>query len=252
MEKLIQEDCLKVNLESDSIDLIITSPPYFNAKEYSQFKTYDDYFGFNSAWINLYFDKLKPGRMFCVVCSAVVQPRISRNNRSQRFNIPGDLHSIFREKYWFQEDIIWEKPEGAAKGRDRRFHLDGHPLQWRTNPNTEHILVYQKPCNFLNDKIINSYKHLKYEVKNKYERGEIWKINPETVVDHPAPFPLEIPFRLIQYYSWPNDVILDIFAGSGTTGIAAKRLDRKFILIENNSQYTKLIEERLKQCNLKF
>src|SRR5690606_11386244 len=90
--------------------------------------------------------------------SPVIEPRRKRNERSKRHNIPGDLHGICRDLgLWFCENITWAKPEGAAINRNQRFSLDRHPMQWRANPVTESVLVYQKPTKDLNDAIIAAY-----------------------------------------------------------------------------------------------
>ena len=75
-------------------------------------------------------------------------------------------------------------------------------------------------------------------------------------IGHPAPFPEELPYRLIQLYSFKNDIVLDPFMGSGTTGIAALKSHRKFVGYEINADYIKLSEIRLKpfieQSKLEF
>jgi len=75
----------------------------------------------------------------------------------------------------------------------------------------------------------------------------IWKFPTASArkVGHPAPFPIELPKRLIELYSFENDIILDPFAGSGTTAIAAKTTNRNYIMIDINSDYCKLAKERI-------
>ena len=75
----------------------------------------------------------------------------------------------------------------------------------------------------------------------------IWKFPTASArkVGHPAPFPIELPKRLIELYSFENDIILDPFAGSGTTAIAAKTTKRNYIMIDINSDYCKLAKERI-------
>jgi site-specific DNA-methyltransferase (adenine-specific) len=73
-------------------------------------------------------------------------------------------------------------------------------------------------------------------------------MNPESArkAMHPAPFPVELPYRLIQLYSFKDDVILDPFMGSGTTGVAAIKSERKYIGYEINDEYVKVAQKRLK------
>ena len=75
----------------------------------------------------------------------------------------------------------------------------------------------------------------------------VWTINPESAqkVGHPAPFPVELPYRLIQLYTFQGDMILDPFMGSGTTAIAALQAGRKYVGYENNLEYVKLAAERI-------
>ena len=86
----------------------------------------------------------------------------------------------------------------------------------------------------------------------------VWTMNPESAkrVGHPAPFPEELPYRLIQLYSFKDDIILDPFMGSGTTAVACLKSDRKFIGYDINYDYIKTAEKRLepfkKQIKLQF
>ena len=74
----------------------------------------------------------------------------------------------------------------------------------------------------------------------------VWQMKPETKkIGHPAPFPVELPYRLIQLYSYQDDVVLDPFMGSGTTGIACQKTGRKFIGIEKEKTYFELAKKRL-------
>jgi site-specific DNA-methyltransferase (adenine-specific) len=75
----------------------------------------------------------------------------------------------------------------------------------------------------------------------------VWTMNPESArkVGHPAPFPVELPFRLIQLYTFSGDIVLDPFLGSGTTAIAALRAGRQYIGYENNPEYVQRAEERI-------
>jgi len=74
---------------------------------------------------------------------------------------------------------------------------------------------------------------------------DLWEIRPETSVDHPAPFPIELPWRIITLWSFVNDTILDPFAGSGTTGVACVQTGRNFIGIERDNDYVALANSRI-------
>ena len=241
-------DCLEVmaGLADGSVQLLVTSPPYFNAREYAEWPTYSAYLEHLAAFVDEAARVVAAGRMVAINVSAVIQARASRNARSQRFNIPGALHAICASAgLWLQEDIIWAKPEGAAINRNQRFSVDRHPMQWRANPTTEHILVYQVPTAQSNDAIIRANVGKAGRVDGAFHRSDLWAINPVTRSDHSAPFPVEIPERLIRYYTWVGDTVLDPYAGSGTTGIACANTGRQFIGIERDDKYFAIASERI-------
>ncbi|MFM6434456.1 MAG: DNA methyltransferase, partial [Microcystis panniformis] len=81
----------------------------------------------------------------------------------------------------------------------------------------------------------------------------VWKINPVTNSKHPAAFPVELAEKVITYYSFKGDVVLDPFAGSGTVGLAATSLDRRFVLFESNFNYIELMQQTIPRWkNIKF
>lgn len=73
----------------------------------------------------------------------------------------------------------------------------------------------------------------------------VWNVKPETSSDHPAPFPIEIPKRLIELNSYEEDVVLDPFMGSGTTAIACEKMNREWVGIELNEEYIRRSYERI-------
>ena len=246
-------DCTDLidDMPSESIDLIFTSPPYFNARlDYSQYKQYETYLLKMRQVIRKCHRILNEGRFFAINISPVLIRRSSRSEASKRIAVPFDLHRIFIEEgYDFIDDIIWLKPEGAgwATGRGRRFAADRNPLQYKAVPVTEYILVYRKQTDLLIDWHIHNHPQPEVVADSKvpdgYDRTNVWKINPVTNSKHPAPFPEELAEKVITYYSFKNDVVLDPFAGSGTVGAAATKLDRRFVLFDSNPSYIELIQE---------
>ena len=81
------------------------------------------------------------------------------------------------------------------------------------------------------------------KIEDGYETTNLWKIHPAHNKNHPAVFPLELAEKVIQYYSFKKDVILDPFAGTGTTGKAAVKNERRFVLFEQDEEYMKLIKD---------
>jgi len=239
------------DMPSSSVDLIFTSPPYFNARpEYSDYEVYADYLLKMRQIIRKSHRVLNDGRFFVMNCSHVLLRRASRNESSKRIAVPYDLHKIFEEEgYEFIDDIIWVKPEGAgwATGRGRRFAKDRNPLQYKAVPVTEYVLVYRKKTDLLIDWFIRSHPDRKIiedsKIKDDYEKTNIWRINPKTNSKHPAPFPIELAEKVIKYYSFKGDVVMDPFAGSGTVGAAASKLERRFVLFEISREYIKIIRD---------
>ncbi|MCL4824134.1 MAG: hypothetical protein KJZ57_07950, partial [Anaerolineales bacterium] len=185
--------------------------------------------------------------------SPVLVRRASRSEASRRIAVPFDVHKLFiEERYDFIDDIIWEKPEGAgwATGRGRRFAADRNPLQYKPVPVTEYILVYRKHTDKLIDWNIRAHPDRETvkasKVGDDYERTNIWRLTPAHDPRHPAIFPVELAEKVIQYYSFKGDVVLDPFAGIGTVGKAAVALGRRFVLLEQNPKYISIIREEAK------
>ena len=233
------------DMPAESVDLIFTSPPYFNARpEYAEYLEYNDYLAKMQRVIHQCARVLNEGRFFVINVSPVLLRRASRSEQSKRIAVPFDFHTLFiKENFDFIDDIIWEKPEGAgwATGRGRRFAADRNPLQYKPVPITEYILVYRKHTDKLIDWSIRNHPDQAAvrdsKIQDGYERTNIWKITPTHSKKHPAVFPDELAERVINYYSFKNDVVLDPFAGSGTTCRAAHKLQRRFCYIEQKEEY---------------
>lgn len=244
-EELLRE------LPSESVDLVFTSPPYYNAKpEYTEYLSYEEYLLKMKKIIHGCARVLNEGRFFVINVSPVLIRRASRSEASRRIAVPFDFHRLFIEEgFEFIDDIIWMKPEGAgwATGRGRRFAADRNPLQYKPVPVTEYVLVYRKKTDKLIDWLIR--KHPDQEavkaskIADGYEVTNVWKIPPAHCKEHPAVFPAELAEKVISYYSFKNDVVLDPFGGTGTTAKAAAMLGRRFVLFEMEPKYVKLIKK---------
>lgn len=241
------------DLPAKSIDLVFTSPPYFNAKpECEDYLDYETYLLKMRRIIHEIHRVLNEGRFFVINISPVLVRRANRNESSKRYAVPFDFHRLFiEEDFEFIDDIIWVKPEGAgwATGRGRRFAADRNPLQYKPVPVTEYVLVYRKKTEKLIDWNIRKYPDQNIveqsKILDEYERTNIWKISPVHHRKHPAVFPEELASKIIMYYSFISDVVLDPFAGIGTVGHAAFKLGRRFVLIDNEPKYVKVILDEL-------
>lgn len=242
------------DLPAGSVDLVFTSPPYYNARpEYTDFVNYEEYLLKIRRVIQNVHRVLAEGRFFVMNISPVLVRRSNRNQSSQRIAVPFDMHRIFVEEgYDFIDDIIWEKPEGAgwATGRGRRFAADRNPLQYKPVPVTEYVLVYRKRTDKLIDWNISAHPDDELvkasRIGEDYERTNVWRIKPTYDERHPAIFPMELAEKVITYYSFNGDVVLDPFAGIGTAGKAAAKTDRRFVLIEQEPHYVEIMRAEVK------
>lgn len=244
------EELLK-ELPSESVDLVFTSPPYYNAKpEYTEYLSYEEYLLKMKKIIHECGKVLNEGRFFVLNISPVLIRRASRSEASRRIAVPFDFHRLFiEENFEFVDDIIWVKPEGAgwATGRGRRFAADRNPLQYKPVPVTEYVLVYRKKSDKLIDWLIRKHPDQQSvkdsKIEDGYEVTNIWKITPAHCKEHPAIFPSELAEKVITYYSFKNDVVLDPFGGTGTTAKAAVKLERRFVTFEMEPKYIELIKK---------
>jgi DNA modification methylase len=240
-------------MPAESVDLVFTSPPYYNARpEYADYLSYEEYLLKLKKIIHQCHRVLNEGRFFVMNVSPVLVRRANRSESSKRIAVPFDIHRLFMEEdYEFVDDIHWVKPEGAgwATGRGRRFAADRKPLQYKPVPVTEYILVYRKKTDKLIDWHIRKHPNQNLveesKIEDGYETTNLWKIHPAHHPKHPAIFPLELAEKVIKYYSFKEDVILDPFAGTGTVGKAAVKSGRRFVLFEQDAEYMNIIKEEI-------
>lgn len=239
----------------ESIHLTFTSPPYYNARDYSIYQSYDEYLSFLEQVFKEVHRITKEGRFFVLNTSPIIIPRLSRRHSSKRYPIPYDIHPLLVKMGWeFVDDIVWIKPEASVKNRNAGFLQHRKPLAYKPNPVTEMLMVYRKKTDKLIDWNIRQYSWDKIEkskVLGEYETTNVWRIDPTFDKVHTAVFPLELCNRVIKFYSFVGDLIFDPFAGSGTLGRAALNLNRHFFLTEKEEKYVNRIKEELnKSINL--
>ena len=240
-------------LPAESVDLVFTSPPYFNARpDYTEYEAYAEYLAKMGRIIGQCHRLLAEGRFFVINVSPVLLRRSDRSRSSRRIAVPFDLHAVItRREFDFMDDIIWEKPSGAgwATGRGRRFAADRHPLQYKAVPVTEYVLVYRKRTDRLIDWNIRCHPDAQAvsesRIGDDYERTNVWKIPPASSKEHPAVFPKALADRVVKYYSFRGDVVLDPFAGIGAVGESCASLGRRFVLAEISPEYMDAIKRRI-------
>ncbi|MBS1551929.1 MAG: HEAT repeat domain-containing protein [Bacteroidetes bacterium] len=229
------------SIPEESFHLTFTSPPYYNARDYSIYPSYQAYLDFlNEVFLEV-FKKTKEGRFLIVNTSPIIIPRISRSHSSKRYPIPFDLHPYLVNMGWeFIDDIIWLKPEASVKNRNAGFLQHRKPIGYKPNAITEYLMVYRKQTDKLIDWNIKQYnwKTIKEsKVEDGYETSNVWRIDPKFDKTHSAVFPVELCKRVVEYYSFKGDLVFDPFGGSGTLGRTAKSLNRYFFLTEIEKKY---------------
>ena len=238
----------------ESIRLIITSPPYFNAKNYDhqdqiglKSNSYAKYISsMNPIWREC-FRVLKPNGKLCINSPILPMDKqtMSTHHNRDYLNINNDIeNNILNTTEFFRYDlIIWDK------GSTDQLMMGSypHPPNFYGLNTIEFINIFVKDGK--PEKIDNKTKNKSKLSKDEWRKyiSSIWKFPPEHDRAHPAPFPVELPFRLIKLFSFTNDIILDPFMGSGTTALAAKMVERHFLGYELNKNYIKLGEKRLKK-----
>lgn len=233
--------------------LAFTSPPYYNARpEYAEWESYDGYLAKIGRVVAEVHRVLDEGRFLVMNTAPVLLRRQSRSHASKRIGVPFDLHGVIvGQGFDFIDDIVWLKPEGAgwATGRGRRFAADRNPLQYKAVPVTEYLMVYRKQTDRLIDWNIREQADHESVAASKigddYERTNVWRIKPASSPNHPAVFPLELADRVVRYYSFETDLVLDPFAGSGTTAVAAAAAGRRFAMVEVDDGYVESTKSRL-------
>ena len=215
-------------LPKDSVHMVITSPPYWNAREYSYWETYDDYLAdMLKVWKGCYRVLVDGGRIAVNVPQGYGRPA-----NGGYINIGADTaYALQSAKFELRGNIIWNKPMtlrstawGSWLNASNPSLRDKHEL----------IVVGHKKTAYLRAgaSTIGRDEFLLFT-------QSVWDVLPATSSWHPAPFPEEIPYRLMQLYTFKDNVILDPFGGTMTTAFVAARNGRKAIAIEQSLDYIK-------------
>ena len=222
-------------LPNESIHLMVTSPPYNCGKEYDENLDLNEYRQLLTTIFEQVYAKLVVGGRVCInVANLGRNPYIPLHSY-----IISDMLDI---GYLMRGEIIWKK--AASAGGSTAWG------SWKsaTNPTLrdihEYILVFSKDT--MRRQKIDRESTISKEDFMKFTTS-LWNFPSESAkkVGHPAPFPVELPYRLIQLYTFKGDVVLDPFCGSGTTCIAALKANRHYIGFDNNPEYVELAERRI-------
>ena len=230
-------------LPDNSVHLMVTSPPYNVGKEYDEDLTLGEYRAFlKRVWAEVY-RVLVPGGRVCINIA----------NLGRKPYIP--LHAFIVEDmldlgFLMRGEIIWNKASSSSPSTAWGSWLSA------ANPTLrdihEYILVFAK------ETFTRKNPHKRKSTISKEEFLEftksVWTFPAESAkrVGHPAPFPVELPYRLIQLYTFEGEVVLDPFMGSGQAAIAAIKAKRHYVGYEIEEEYVKLAERRIERFRLSF
>ncbi|TLD95477.1 site-specific DNA-methyltransferase [Helicobacter jaachi] len=230
-------------IQDKQINLIFTSPPYYNARLYSDYVSYKSYLDSMQETLKQCYRILEDGRFILINISPVITKRAGREFESIRYPIHFDFHRILCESgFYFIDEIIWIKPEYSVPNRIAGYLQTRKALSYKPNCITESILVYRKNSPFLLDKNIKKYDRNLIN-DNEVDSTNCWYISPKANKNHPAVFPPLLCEKVLKYYSFKGDVVCDPFAGSGTFGKVAVKMGRIPLLCEQNLEYAKLLKQ---------
>jgi len=241
-----------------SVHLVVTSPPYFNLKKYNEYAgqlgDLHDYDAFHDeldkAWRHCFRVLLPGGRLVCNVGDVCVARRA---NRGRHLVLPLHADIAVRARrigFDYLTPILWHKIANAqfeASGNGAGFLGKPYEPNAIIKNDVEYLLMLRKPGQYRspsNDQRATS--RLTKEEQARWFRPFWSDITGASTREHPAPFPVELAYRLVRMFSFTGDTVLDPFAGSGTTTIAAMMCDRNSIGNEIDPEYFRLAERRLR------
>ncbi len=225
-------------INDNSIALTVTSPPYNIDKDSDESLTSLEYWDLmNTCFSEVYRSTQPGGRLVVNIANLGRKPYQPLNKQF--------TDMLINLGFLMRGEIIWQK----SKGANANFAWGS----WMSASNPvlrdihEYCLVFSKESfkrQLSGESTISKEDFMESTLS-------IWNIAPERArkIGHPAPFPVELPKRFVELYSFKDEVILDPFIGSGTTAIAAKSLNRHYIGYEINSEYIELANTRLAEVN---
>tara|TARA_Y100000310_G_C20479506_1_gene714007 strand:+ start:87 stop:920 length:834 start_codon:yes stop_codon:yes gene_type:complete len=252
-------------IQDGSVQLVITSPPYFDLKEYNEDNThrsqvgdihnYDEYIQYlNEVWQEC-IRALSPDGKICIN----IMPLFLSGNETKFKRRVTKLVITDIEEYMKRTDCmyphslyIWDKRKIV---RFSSFGSYPYPPNIFSTFPFEWIIVFSKEGKRKpTPREEKSRSKLTHQEWKDWAINSIWEMQPARAkeIGHPAPFPEELPRRLIKLYSFEGDTVLDPFIGSGTTALAALNLKRKVIGYDVNPKYIRLSKERLAQLSLEL
>ncbi len=222
-------------IPDNSLHLMVTSPPYNVSKEYDEDLSLKEYLQLlKNVFTETYRVLVYGGRACVNVANLGRKPYIPLSDYIS--------HMMIDIGFKMRGEIIWAKGAGAGVSMAwGSWQSASNPVLRDTH---EYIMVFSK----------GAYDRKKADRENTITKEQfmewtksVWTMNPESAkkVKHPAPFPVELPYRLTQLYTFKGDIVLDPFMGSGSTAIAALKSERKYVGYDVDPEYIKIAEERI-------
>jgi DNA modification methylase len=246
-----------IEILDESIHLIITSPPYFNAPfDYKGlFENYDQYLGMIRRMAKEAFRVLQEGRIFALNIDDMLV-------NGEKYPITADAIKIFQNVgFRYRDKIVWKKPDGYLRISKRSGVLlqNPYPMYFYPDNLLESIVIFQKgKFNYrsIPKEVREKSKIDKKEFQNNNWHKTIWEITnvlPGSKLEKGvAAFPDELPYRLIKLFSYVGETVLDPFLGSGTTMKVANQLNRNSIGIEIIRDLETIIRQKVNSNNLEI
>jgi len=226
-----------------SVHLMVTSPPYNVTKEYDENLTLDEYRGLLKKVFSDVYRKLVTGGRACVnLANLGRKPYIALHSYI--------IQDMLEIGFLMRGELIWNKASSASPSTAWGTWLSAaNPVLRDIH---EYILVFSKEA-FNRKKLPGKVSTITKEQFLEFTKS-VWTFPAESArkVGHPAPFPIELPHRLIQLYTFKDEVILDPFCGSGSTCIAAIKAGRHYIGYDTEEEYVRLAERRIREYKHQF
>ncbi|HPD33524.1 MAG TPA: site-specific DNA-methyltransferase [Candidatus Kapabacteria bacterium] len=256
LHKLIFGNSMDMSeIRDESVQLIVTSPPYFNAPfDYEGlFGSYEEYLDMLECVAKESYRVLSEGRIFALNIDDILVD-------GKRYSIVADATRIFQNVgFNYRDRIIWKKPDGYLRISRRSGVLlqNPYPMYFYPDNLLENIIIFQKGK--------FDYKSISKEIReqskidiNEFQKNNwyktIWEMTnvlPNSILEkNIAAFPEELPYRLIKLYSYVGETVLDPFLGSGTTMKVANQLNRNSVGFEIIRDLEDVIRKKINSNNL--
>lgn len=238
----------------NSVALVVTSPPYFAGKEYEADLgsdgvpgSYIEYLAMLRDVLAVCRDKLEPGGRMAI--------NVANLGRKPYRSLSADVIGILQNELGMlmRGEIVWVKAKGA--GGSCAWGSYRSPQNPVLRDVSERVVVFSKGrfdrARKTGQRQAEGLPHQPTISAEEFMTAtlDVWEIPPEsaTRIGHPAPFPVALPRRLIELYTYRGDLVLDPFMGSGTTAVAAVESERRYVGFDTSAEYVELANRRIEE-----